>query len=140
MTGSAVRAAGTEGVAEVTAAAATPTTEATEGPAAMLAAPRAAARTGELEAATPDTASLVAVDSRTTAAGMAGEPAVTAVAAVIVAAAAAPGANSAAAVEEAVERAATTSAGEATATKRAAEKSRLNNQNWMIVFLPEFIF
>jgi hypothetical protein len=79
------------------------------------------------------------VDSRTTAAEMAGEPAVTAV----IAAAAAPGANSAsaaAAVEEAAERAATTSAGEVTATKRAADKSRLNNLIWMIGFLPESIF
>ncbi len=60
MTGSAARAAATGGVAEVTAAAATHTTEATEGPAEMPAAQRVAVRTGECEAATPVTA----VDSR----------------------------------------------------------------------------
>jgi hypothetical protein len=91
-------------------------------------------------AVTPDPASPVAVDSHTTAAEMAGEPAATAVVAVT-AAAAAPGANSAAAVEEAAERAATTSAGEATATKRAADKSRLNNLIWMIgFFYPNLFF
>ena len=70
---------------------------------------------------------------------MAGEPAVTAVVADMVAAAA-PWANSAAAVEEAAERAATTSAGEATATKRAADKSRLNNLIWMIGFFTQIYF
>jgi hypothetical protein len=95
--------------------------EATEGPAATLAAQRAAARTGKREAVTPDTASLVAEDSSTTAAEVAGEPAVTAVVAVMVAAAAQE-ASSAAAVEGSAEWAATTPAGEATATKRAAEK------------------
>ncbi len=107
-TGSAVRAAAAGGVAEVTAAEATHMTEAAEGPAAMLAAPRAAVRIGECEAATLDTA----VVSRTTAAEMVGEPAATAAAVVTAAAAAA---------EEAAVRAATTLARAATATKRMAK-------------------
>ena len=116
-TGSAARAAAAGGMAEVTAAAATHMTEATEVPAAMLAAPRIAVRIGECEAATLGTA----VVSRTTAAETVGEPAATA-AAVVTAAAAAPGANSAAAAaEEAAVRAASTLAGAATATKRLAK-------------------
>jgi hypothetical protein len=79
------------------------------------------------------------VDSSITAAEIAGEPAATAVVADMVAAAA-PGANSAAAAEEAAERAVITSAGEVTATKRATDKSRLNNLIWMSNFFsPEFI-
>jgi hypothetical protein len=110
------------GVAEVTAAASTHMTEATEGPAAMLAVPRVAVRIGECEAATLDTA----VVSRTTAAETVGEPAATA-AAVVTAAAAAPRANSAAAAaEEAAVRAATTLARAATATKRMAKSPAKN--------------
>ena len=118
-TGSAARAAAVGGMAEVTAAAATHMTEATEVPAAMLADPRIAVRIGECEAATLGTA----VVSRTTAAETVGEPAATAAAVVTAAvAAAAPGANSAAAAaEEAAVRAASTLAGAATATKRLAK-------------------
>jgi hypothetical protein len=82
-------------------------------------------RTGECEAVTPDTASRVAVDSRTTVAEMAGEPAATAAAAVTAAAAAPGDISASAAAEEAAVRAATTPAGEATAIKRVADKSWL---------------
>jgi hypothetical protein len=75
------------------------------------------------------------LDSRTTVAETAGEPAATA-AAVVTAAAAAPGAiSAAAAAEEAAARAATTPAGEATATKRIAKNSwqKPNTDVWFLI-------